>query len=117
MKVSAVLVLAALAPAAGGPSRAQPQPPCPVGAVPSVDSWGNRICRRADGSTATAQAPNGQTCPIGAVPTVDAWGTRICRSEASGAQPRTDSYDTRKGCPTGSIPSVDSWGAKVCKPF
>ncbi len=111
MKVAAVF--AALALATIGSSAAQAQS-CPIGSYPSVDNFGNRICKRSsDGSAASTEVPRGQTCPIGAYPTVDSYGNKVCRSSNGGG----DSYDTSKGCPTGSYRSVDSYGNKVCKPF
>lgn len=90
----------------------------PAGAYPSVDSWGNKICKRSsDGGAATTEVPRNQTCPNGAYPTVDSYGNKICRSSGSGGRSGTDYYDTSKGCPAGTYPSVDSYGNKVCKKF
>ena len=112
-----VLVVSALIAATAGLTPAQAQQ-CPMGSYPSVDSWGNQICRRvSDQSAATAQVPRGQTCPNGAYPTVDGYGNQICRSFNTPNQPRTDYYDTSRGCPMGSYPSVDSYGNNVCKRF
>ncbi|MFC3068706.1 hypothetical protein [Phenylobacterium soli] len=116
MKIAAALALSALfAVGAALPAQAQQ---CPVGSYPSVDTWGNQVCKRfGDNSTATAQTPRGQQCPTGAHPAVDKWGNQICRTFDSPGQPRTDYYDTSKGCPAGTHEWVDQWGNKVCKPF
>lgn len=115
MRGLSILALSALiTSAAVAPAQAQQ---CPVGSLPWVDSWGNHICRRMDGSTATTEVPRGQTCPTGSYPWTDDWGNRICRKDGAPNQPRTDYYDTSKGCPAGTHNWVDDWGNKVCKPF
>jgi hypothetical protein len=115
MKTAAALILSALVAASALPAYAQS---CPTGSYPSIDSFGNQICKRfGDGSTASAKVPRGQTCPTGAYPTVDNYGNQICRSFDSPNKPRTDYYDTSKGCPTGTHQSVDSYGNQVCKRF
>jgi hypothetical protein len=117
MKIAAVLLTSALVAATAGLSPAQAQQ-CPVGSYPSVDSWGNQVCKRfSDQSTATVQAPRGQACPTGSNQAVDTWGNPVCRSFESPNQPRTDYYDTSKGCPAGTHEWVDNWGNKVCKSF
>jgi hypothetical protein len=89
---------------------------CPAGSYPSVDNWGNQICKRfSDQSTATAQVPRDQQCPNGAYPTMDNFGNQVCRSFGASNQPRTDYYDTSHGCPIGTIPWVDMYGNNVCK--
>jgi hypothetical protein len=114
MNLSAV-ILAALVASACGSAQAQQ---CPAGAFPTVDNWGNKVCRRfSDQSTATTEVPRNQTCPNGAYPTVDGYGNRICRSFETPNQPRTDYYDTSKGCPAGMFPTVDGYGNRVCKPL
>lgn len=98
------------------PAQAQQ---CPAGSYPSVDSFGNQVCKRfSDQSTATAQVPRGQTCPMGSFPTVDSYGNQICRSQgAAPSQPHTDYYDTSRGCPAGTFQTVDAYGDPVCKRF
>jgi len=115
MKVVTVTVAAALASVVGPAAWAQQ---CPNGSYPTVDSFGNNICKSiSDGRPQTTQVPHGQQCPNGAYPTVDKFGNNICRSMSTPNQPRTDYYDTSKGCPVGMIPSVDSFGNNVCKRF
>jgi hypothetical protein len=117
MRIAAALILSALISATAGVPAAQAQQ-CPAGTYPSVDTWGNQVCKRfSDNSAAAVQTPHNQACPNGAYPTVDKWGTQVCRTFDTPNQPRTDYYDTSKGCPVGSLPSMDSWGNKVCKPF
>ena len=109
LALCAVVMMAGLA----APAAAQN---CPIGSYPSVDSWGNNICKRTGGGgTASVQAPSGGGCPIGSYPTVDRYGNQVCRQPGSSSRPQTDYYDTSKGCPIGSYPSVDSYGNKVCK--
>jgi hypothetical protein len=115
MKVVTALMLAALVSTSAGLAPAKAQQ-CPAGTFPTVDSWGNQVCKRlSDQSTAMVQKPPGQACPNGAHPAVDNFGNQICRSEAMGSQPQTDYYDTSKGCPAGTIPWVDTFGNHVCK--
>lgn len=112
-----VLILSALMAAISGFAPALAQQ-CPMGSFPSVDSWGNQVCKRfGDQSTATAQVQRGQQCPNGAYPTVDNFGNQICRSFNAPNQPGTDYYDTSKGCPMGTFPTVDTYGNNVCKRF
>lgn len=116
MKIALAFVLAALASAAIAPT-AQAQG-CPPGSLPSVDMWGNKICKRlGDGAAVTTQAPRGQRCPLGSHPTVDNFGNQVCRAAAVGDQPQTDYYDTSKGCPIGTVPGFDEFGRKGCKRF
>ena len=103
--------------AVAGSSPAQAQQ-CPAGGYPSVDNWGNQVCKRfSDQSTATTRVPHSQACPNGSAPAVDNWGNQVCRSFADPNRPRTDYYDTSHGCPTGTYPSVDTYGNQVCKRF
>jgi|SRR5271157_6000962 len=83
---------------------------CPIGSFPSVDSWGNQICKTFGGATETIQGSL-DTCPIGFHPWVDSWGNQVCQSFDSG----TNAYDTSKGCPIGTTPWVDEWGNPICK--
>lgn len=104
------------------PAKSEAQTACPTGSYRTVDSWGNSICKRFDGSTATVDVRPQQTCPTGSYSTVDNFGNRICRSfQSSPQQPQTDYYDrsTRNasGCPTGFYPGVDNYGNRVCKRF
>ena len=85
---------------------------CPIGSFPSVNSWGNQICKTfGEGSTSTIQGGLAN-CPVGSHPGVDSWGNQVCQSFGGGSY-----YDTSRGCPTGSYPSVDSWGNQTCKFF
>jgi hypothetical protein len=62
---------------------------------PSLDNWGNQICKTLDtGQTTTIQG-SVENCPIGTHPWVDAWGNKMCQSFNGGAQ----YYDTSGGCP------------------
>jgi hypothetical protein len=86
---------------------------CPIGSFPSVDSWGNQICKTLDtGQTTTIQG-SVENCPIGTHPWVDNWGNKICQSFTGGAQ----YHDTSGGCPIGAYQWVDNWGNKVCRQF
>lgn len=85
---------------------------CPIGSFPSVDSWGNQICKTFGGSTSSIQGGL-DNCPVGSYPFVDNLGNRVCQTFNSG----TRYYDTTAGCPIGSHPWVDNWGNQVCKSF
>jgi hypothetical protein len=85
---------------------------CPIGSFPSVDNWGNQICKTFNNSTSTIQGSL-DNCPVGSHPFVDNWGNRICQTFGSG----TRYYDTSGGCPIGTFPGVDSWGNQTCKSF
>ena len=85
---------------------------CPIGSFPSVDNWGNQICKSFGGQTTTIQG-SVENCPIGSHPWVDSWGNRTCQSFDSGSQ----YYDTSGGCPIGTHPWVDNWGNQVCQGF
>jgi hypothetical protein len=53
---------------------------CPIGSFPSLDNWGNQICKTLDtGQTTTIQG-SVDNCPIGTHPWVDNWGNKICQS-------------------------------------
>jgi hypothetical protein len=92
-------------------SRADAQ--CPVGTYPSVDSWGNRICKSFDGGGTRSIEGNLNNCPVGTHPGIDSWGNRMCQSSDSPQK----FNDTSKGCPLGTYPWVDSSGNSVCKSF
>jgi hypothetical protein len=78
---------------------------------PSLDNWGNQICKTLDtGQTTTIQG-SVENCPIGTHPWVDAWGNKMCQSFNGGAQ----YYDTSGGCPIGTYQWVDNWGNKICR--
>src|SRR5438094_1658079 len=82
---------------------------CPIGSHPWVDSWGNSICQRFDGTTATVEGSL-DDCPVGTHPWVDSWGNRVCQSFDGGSR----LYDTSHGCPIGTHPWIDSWGNSIC---
>ncbi len=86
---------------------------CPIGSYPSVDNWGNRICKSFDTGRATTIEGGLDKCPTGTHIWVDEWGNRICKSFEGNQQ----YYDTLKGCPVGMYPWVDTWGNRVCKKF
>jgi hypothetical protein len=100
---------------------AEAQSACPTGSYRSIDSYGNSICKRFDGSTATVTTRPQQTCPNGAYSTIDSYGNRICRSYATPQQPQTDYYrpnpNNAAGCPNGFYRTIDNYGNKVCTPF
>jgi hypothetical protein len=53
---------------------------CPVGSFPSVDNWGNQICKTFDfGQTTTIQGSI-ENCPVGKHPWTDNWGNKIARA-------------------------------------
>lgn len=103
------------------PTKSEAQTSCPTGSYRSVDGYGNSICKRFDGSTATVTTRPQQTCPNGAYSTIDNYGNRICRSYATPQQPQTDYYrpnpNNATGCPNGFYRTVDSYGNRVCKAF
>jgi len=86
---------------------------CPVGSYPSVDNWGNLICKSFDTGRSTTIEGSLDRCPTGTYASVDEWGNRICK----GFKGTQRYYDTSKGCPIGTYPSVDNWGNQVCKRF
>lgn len=85
---------------------------CPIGTHPWVDRWGNNICQRWGGGTATIEGSL-DNCPIGTHPWVDTWGNRVCKSTLGGTQ----YYDTSEGCPVGTYEWPDFWGNPSCKRF
>ena len=86
---------------------------CPIGSFPSVDNWGNQICKTLDtGQTTTIQG-SVENYPIGTYPWVDTWGNKVCQVFTGGAQ----YHDTSSGCPVGTYQWVDGWGNKVCRQF
>ena len=86
---------------------------CPIGSFPSVDNFGNQICKGfGSGDTRTLQGTTNQ-CPPGTHFDVDTYGNKVCKSFSNGQE----FHDTSKGCPIGSFPSVDKYGNKVCKRF
>jgi hypothetical protein len=86
---------------------------CPIGSFPSVDNWGNQICKTLDtGQTTTIQG-SVENCPVGTHPWVDTWGNKICQSFTGGSQ----YYDASGGCPIGMYQWVDNWGNKICRSF
>jgi hypothetical protein len=90
---------------------------CPIGSFPSVDQWGNQVCRPAMGGPPTVTQGTLDNCPIGSHAWVDQWGNRICKTFATPQQPSTQYYDTSRGCPIGTYQWVDNWGNKTCKRF
>ena len=87
---------------------------CPTGSFPTVDNWGNAICRRiGTGTTATAQPNPATGCPNGSFPSVDGMENNVCKSFNAGPT----YYDTSHGCPNGMAPSIDKWGNNTCRPM
>lgn len=85
---------------------------CPLGTFPSLDNFGNQICKRFDtGATDSVRVPAGQ-CPNGSHKAVDEYGNHICESYTGDRQRY---YDTSKGCPNGFIPFPDEFGRMGCK--
>jgi len=101
--------------------EAEAQASCPTGSYRTVDSYGNSICKRFEGSTAIVTTRPQQTFPNGAYPTIDNYGNRICRSFATPQQPQTDYYrpnpNNATGCPNGFYRTIDNYGNRACKPF
>jgi hypothetical protein len=85
---------------------------CPVGYLPWIDQWGNKICRDITGRTTIIETRAG-SCPLGTHPWVDGWGNAVCQQFGGHQQFR----DLSKGCPIGSYSWPDTWGNPGCKAF
>ena len=86
---------------------------CPAGSYPSVDKWGNSICKSwSSGETNSIQGSI-ENCPPGTYRSIDGWGNPVCKSWEGNKQ----YHDTSKGCPAGTYPWTDTWGNSICKKY
>lgn len=90
---------------------------CPIGSFPSIDQWGNQVCRPIGGGAPNAAQGTLDNCPIGSFPSIDTYGNRVCKTFSSPQQPSREYYDTSQGCPIGTFTSIDNFGNSVCKGF
>ena len=86
---------------------------CPIGSLPSVDNFGNQICKSINTGATDSMKGSVDRCPLGTQPDFDAFGTRVCKKFDTGEK----FYDTSRGCPMGTLPAVDMYGKKVCQKF
>jgi hypothetical protein len=85
---------------------------CQTGSYPSLDTWGNKICKRFEDNSISSVQASPDSCPMGTQPWMDQWGNRVCQSYSEPAQ---QLYDTSAGCPAGTLSAMDNWGNQVCK--